>query len=182
MRRATHDVDFVVEYGKVIGINLGWDFCGQHQRRIKKLNEDFGIHLEREYGFEDRRNSIVPKNLVHLKKGGDGVLLYDPLLNTRDRKELNRMLRRDLPHTIEREPIVSAWDDGSFGVRVEGKYNGFLESLYDAFQMNNGVIVTIKDKNPFTRDGLTLLDYRLIPEPIKASFKEADREYYESKA
>ncbi len=43
MKRATHDTDVVVEYGKVIGINLGWDFVGQHERGTKELEEDLAL-------------------------------------------------------------------------------------------------------------------------------------------
>jgi len=37
----------------------------------------------------------------------------------------------------------------------------------------------MQDGNPFSRCGLTLLDYRLIPEPTKDAFRELDREHYE---
>ena len=176
MKRATHDTDVVVEYGEVIGINLGWDFVGQHERGIKELEEDFGIELGKEYGFEDRRNTIVPEDLIIGKKRGDFLFLYDKF---RSKKSLNRLFETELMMAPDSSyPFVAAWDDKSFGVRSR-EYGSILENLYGAFQTKNGVMVTMQDGNPFSRCGLTLLDYRLIPEPTKDAFRELDREHYE---
>ncbi len=115
--------------------------------------------------------------MIFKRRDLSSILLYDKFISG-EKDRFNALLRMRLTKPNENTPFVTAWDDKSFGVRSR-EYGHILENLYDAFQTNNGVIVSIKNCNPFSRGGLTLLDYRLIPEPSKDAFRELDRKHYE---
>ncbi len=162
------------EKNNVIGINLGFDFCAEHEWGIKDLQEDFGIKIGgRKLGFEARRNTKVPEGLTYSKK--DNALIYTPFPSTDAR--LEHIIKHTMIFDEKREEIGSAWSDESFGVKAIGEHAWIIKELYDAFQNKNGVIMLSGRSNPFANSGLILLDYETIPNDYKKRFRDDERKY-----
>jgi hypothetical protein len=172
MRRAYHDTDFIKDDNKIIfGINLGYDFCAEHEWGIKELRQDFGLKLEGKLGFEARKNMIVPEGLLYFEKGS-AVMIYHPFI--REAGNLEHLLKGELQLDDNKE-VAGAWNEGSFGVNAILKHKKIIKGMYDAFQSKNGVIMLSGRNNPFANSGLMLLDYTKIPEKTKTDFREDDR-------
>jgi len=78
--------------------------------------------------------------------------------------------------------VVTAWDEGSFGVAVKGeKEVKLLECLYEQFKVYNVVIsrLNISGDNPFANASLSLLIKDRIPQEGLDSWYAADKELYD---
>lgn len=174
MRQGLQDVGFIESVeGEVIGVNLGWDFAAEHEWGIRRITKDFGLLLEKDYGFESRKNTIVPEGLELYKGPKTTVLQY--LLYRRGPLTKEKNISRELSIYGNNE-ISGAWSDLDFGARVIKKRSSVLEMLYSAFQENNGVILHGGKQEPFSNNGLLLLNYALIPEDWKEEARKTDRE------
>jgi hypothetical protein len=180
MRRAYTGTDFIKEDKRLLGVNLGFDFCAEHECGIKSLHEDFGMQLEEKLGFEARKNTQVPEGFMQYEKN-TSALLYSPNLHRLgNAEEINRLLKGELSfRDYHKQEIVGAWNERSFGLHVISKHKDIIKMLYDAFQAKNGVIMLSGRSNPFANSGLMLLDYTKIPETTKINFREDDRKYRE---
>jgi len=178
MRKAYNGMDFLRDDKEnIMGINLGYDYCAEHEWGIKRLQEDFGLKFEEELGFEARRNTKTPK-MRYIKKESSVALIYAP-----DYYEasLENLLKGELALEGERE-LATAWDESSFGVNVISKHGEILRTLRDAFQNKNGIIMLSGNTNPFSNSGLLLVDYSKIPEETKNDFRKEDKEYRDKQA
>lgn len=168
IRRSYSGFDFMrsPKEGDIIGVSLGYDFCSEHEHGIRQLQEDFGLKINKKYGFEARKNNIVPPGLFC----SNNMLVYP-------KSQLEFIIKEELL-SIGHGEIASAWCEHSFAVSVVPKYSGALVSLYDAFKGKNGVIMLSGRTNPFANSGLILLNYRLIPKEMKDEFYEKDKKYH----
>ena len=176
MRRSFNDTEFIKDDNeRIIGVNLGYDFCAEHEQGIKGLYRSFGMKLEDELGFESKRNALVPQGLFYLPKKNSSAILYNPFASSP--KDLEWVLKEELclRSYDGTERIAGAWDEESFGLNVPFAQNGVPKMLYDAFQAKNGVITLSGRNNPFANSGLLLLDYTKIPEEVKAKAREDDK-------
>lgn len=82
----------------------------------------------------------------------------------------------------EKDPIVTAWDGGSFGVGVLGdKEVGYLLELHEAFKNKNVAIATtnLRPNNPFSNTSLTLMIADRVPQEVRDNMYHADKEYFD---
>ncbi|MBN2459757.1 hypothetical protein JXB28_05725 [Candidatus Woesearchaeota archaeon] len=186
MRRSYSDVEIIKSGdGKIIGANLGFDFCAEHEWGIKGLYRDFGMKLEEELGFESRKNTLVPKSLFYIQKQKSSALIYNSYASRPD--DLEHLLKGELDfdYLISSNPdkaIAAAWDERSFGLHVPAKHNEVPKMLYEAFESKNGIIMLSGRRNPFANSGLLLLDYTKIPEENKAQARADDKAGREEQA
>jgi hypothetical protein len=183
MRRAFSDTDVITDSnGQIIGVNLGYDYCAEHEWGINSLYRSFGMKLEDELGYESRKNTVVPEKLFHISKKGSAVLIFHPYFSSP--KDLEHVIKRELylSDGPEGKKMVGAWDESSFGLHVPLAQREIPKMLYDAFQANNGVIMLSGKKNPFANNGLLLLDYAQIPEDIKVQARADDKAGREQQA
>jgi hypothetical protein len=180
MRRSFNDTDFIKDDNKrIIGVNLGFDFCAEHEVGIKGLYRSFGMKLKDELGFESKRNTLVPQRLFYFLEKGSAVLVFNPYAESP--KNLEWVMKHDLylRNHDGVDKVAGAWDEESFGLHVPSAQNGVPKMLYDAFQAKNGVITLSRSNNPFAGSGLMLLDYTKIPEEAKIKAREDDKSYRE---
>lgn len=79
-----------------------------------------------------------------------------------------------------RDPIMTAWDEGNFGVAVYGdKVVQYLKELYEAFDSNNITIASMNSSSMFANTSLGLYIKDRIPEEVKEDMRLADKEYYD---
>lgn len=179
MRRAFNDTAIITDDNeKIMGVNLGFDFCAEHEFGIKRLYQDFGMKREEELGYESVRNTIAPKGLFFQLKKSSAALIYQRFANSP--KDLEDVLRYTLYLPSGDETgIACAWSGESFGLNVPNIYKNVPKMLYEAFLEKNGIIILGGNKNPFARGGLMLLDYALISEKWKEEARKSDSEYRE---
>jgi len=79
-----------------------------------------------------------------------------------------------------KDPMVTAWDEGSFGVGVMGIENVMrLEEIYNALQKQNLTIARMNPtpNNPFSNASLSLLITDKIPQEFIDAMYDADKNY-----
>ncbi len=193
MRRGYHDTSILQDNNVVIGVNLGWDFAAEHEWGISEIRSAFGLQSDK-FGFEARRNTIVPNFLFNRSIDSSELLVYSDYLDDDNPEGLNRQIESLVKGELrfyKGNEIVGAWDSHSFGVRINLKdkdditkntYQGIIRELYDSFQNKKGVITFCNGTGILSNKGLALLNYDRIPEELKDKFREDDRASKEKKA
>jgi hypothetical protein len=103
------------------------------------------------------------------------------LENYKDELDWNDKWRKDNPDNAK-DPVITAWDESSFGVAVKGeKEVEWLEYLYGQFKVHNVVIsrLNISGDSPFANASLSLLIKDRIPQEGIDSWYATDKEFYD---
>lgn len=187
LERACSGADFIeaespliLSSKQIMGINLGFDFCTEHECGIANIRRAFRID-GKELGFEGKRNTSVPENLVIRHYAESSVMVFENFWNGID-KQIESILKHDLYFLNKESELASAWDEKSFGVHVRKQYAETLDSLFDSFKTKNGIIMLSGNSSPFANSGLILADYRRIPVDVKQDFWRKDKSYREEQA
>jgi len=204
MRRASSDYSFLEDEGTFLGISLGYDYCAEHEWGIKGLKQIFGIPepKKKNAGIKARTITTVPKSLK-FKRDGNGAVLWtahrdwsangeaytDKL--PRDLDNYVSKLKSDIKWEKERverdpsrkgkDPMISAWAEGSFGIAVYGKqFADWLEFLYEQFQKKNVAItrLNISGDNPFANASLSIVIVDRLPQYALDALYEGDMDHY----
>ena len=184
--------------GQVIGINLGWDFCAEHEWGIEGLQRTFGISGKPErtrnatdavvkdlVGADTRTVTKVPAELKFFENiDGYAYLLCSSRFafrwNEKDAtaKHFNEMMRL---FPGEKGELAAAWSDNDFGVRMKNDALKLgatvLGQVYGAFQKKDAMIFLAGRGNPFSNPGLHLTIRSRMPEDTLQQMKEADEDY-----
>lgn len=189
MRSGSHDASILEHDGEFIGVNLGWDFTAEHEWGIKKLTRYFGIEgtsrnkgvlgiaAKDVVGVEARQVNDIPHGLSLVIKGNFTYLIYMrswgneyDITDETPKKELDRILSA----YSDRE-LITAWDEGSFGIRVSGKENrAHLKALYEAFNEGDVMIAFIGAGGPFGNNGLCLFIIPKLPDFVVDGYHDSD--------
>ena len=212
MRKATQDYTFIENDGEFVGISLGADFTSEHEWGIKGIKELFEIpeSSKKTMGIKSRTITKCPKNLL-FKKEGDSAILWVGDIDwnnkvyvelpyelsrfkenikwreewyERQMKEVEKSKKKDKYIPEKKDPMVTAWDEKSFGVAVVGEpYCNWLEFLYEQFKKKNVAIamMNLHPKNPFSNASLSLAILDRIPQEVLDMMYYADKEYYDLK-
>lgn len=127
--------------GRVIALNLGADYCAEHEWGIKKLKQNFGINDTdiSVYGIEKRRIQEIPENLHYLVEGKTSILTIKEFWDRKPETLTVKALKSQ--ELYDRNPLNTAWDEGSFGILVKGEDDQKkLEKLYEAIQAKDAAI------------------------------------------
>lgn len=185
--------------GQVIGINLGWDFCAEHERGIKGLKQAFGIPDKAHrrgirrliqgdiVGADARTVTKVPRELQLFELGGYAYLIFADL-RWMKREDLNEKFFNDILEADGDEELATAWYEGGsgsgqFGVRIKNDAlntgSMVLGQIYEAFKRRDAMIFSMGSgtNNPFARAGLTIAIRSRVPEEWLKKMKEADEDY-----
>ncbi|MHB1764926.1 MAG: hypothetical protein ACYCS1_05250 [Gammaproteobacteria bacterium] len=169
MRRANNP-ELIMVNTTPIGINLGFDFCAEHEQGISGIMLSFGIKTDK-IGFEARKITQLPTNLVLVEKQYQVILCLSRYDN------INTLLKSTLKiYEFDKSNIASAWDNESFAINAMGKENSkFMKELIEAFKQKDIVFIMSKG-TPFGGAGLCILIYSKIPEDIKLAFAKEDKQ------
>ena len=181
MRSTYRNAVWVDNDGEFLGINLGADFCAEHEWGIKELKRQFGIDSDK-MGIEKRAiTKLVEDNFLLDTKGKYGTLIFARSINYYVDKEDQRkdLFKRWLPSHLLKQgetEITGAWDEGSFGIRVIGKENkAKLMELHKAIYNKDAIIMLGKfSDNPFENAGLMILIKSKLPKSFTDAAMEAD--------
>lgn len=189
MRNGSHDAQILEYDGKIIGVNLGWDFTAEHEWGIEDLTRDFGIvgtsrnkgllgiGTKDIVGVKARRINDIPKGLALVSKGNFTYLIY--MRSWRDEYDItDETPKKELDRIVDAygdRELVTAWDGKSFGIRVAGKEARLqLQILYNAFQENNIMIAFLGAGGPFGNNGLCLFIISELPDFVADGYHDTD--------
>lgn len=128
MRRAYTGQEFMLdESGNVFGINLGFDFCCEHERGIEKLKTLFGVTGEG-FGIEARKQTRNPGTvMVHEftrdKRKLIALICFPSKLrmpDTTNKKQLSDLFVFNVGIPWEKD-LTAAWDVSAFGIARNGE-------------------------------------------------------------
>lgn len=155
MRRASNG-DWLMEGDVLVGINLGSDFCAEHEWGIEDLKSTLGVVCEG-YGIERRRARKPDKNCIALKTEGDTLNLI-----VQRKFSLKYTLENSLDKNSEwkfydnKNQMTTAWNENGFIVRVRGEENfKKLQKIHEELLKGN-VAIWLGGGGVFQNAGLCL--------------------------
>lgn len=176
--------------GQIIGINLGWDLCAEHERGIKYIKEAFGVPerphrrtiLKDIVGADARTIARVPRGLKFFEDvDGYAYLIYTGAPSDADQSACN------FNSCLEgsNEDLETAWAEygncGQFGIRIKNDALNLgkivLGQIYEAIKNHDAMIFLSCSKNPFARAGLVIAVRSRVPEEHLLKMREADEDY-----
>jgi hypothetical protein len=153
----------------IIGINLGADFCAEHEWGIKELREVLGIDNDENVMGIERYRTKNPKMegifLIEENKSNAALIAVEPF-------EVRWLVGRKLKDYRELglakgEELATAWSKKDFGIRVHRPVNvKKLKKIYNAIQ-NKEAAVWIGGGGVFQNAGLLIGLINQIPEHLK---------------
>jgi len=182
MRRGRDSEFYIDEHGNMIGINLGADFCSEHEWGIKDMANIFNLNDSTDvFGVEKRRINTIPQSLYFkefkIKKEKCFVLmLTNYYYQQPDWSKYKNWLPSDL-QPYSNEDLVCAWDEESFGILVTKKYEKEIKELYQAF-LNKDIALGISLGHAFKNGGLSITIISKLPKEIIDNIYEKDKDYF----
>lgn len=184
MRRAYNSSIWRAEDGTIIALNLGADYCAEHEWGIGGILNRFGVNRDR-LGIEGRR----------ITKGGDSIITTDGKVDewtkTKKTKKLAKQLYGisfALPYSSgndfswlmkgafwepEKTEMLAFWSESRFLALLENKTD--VDVCVEAF-LNNDIAFWIGGGGPFQNGGLCIAIVSRLPEDFKQSMLEADED------
>ena len=176
MRRSFRSA-LMYEESKFVGINLGFDYCAEHEWGIKGIQEAFGLQTDL-IGFQRYQNTLVP--------GGEKPTFGKPQVLTitkfTDRKmpwvglyfnaehfygsEIPIKKLLPLPYKHIEDEICAAWDEHSFGIVVHKESAWVLDEIMNAIN-NKDILIRVGPMGPFKDGGLKLMIASQISQKAK---------------
>ena len=163
-----------------VGIDLGADFCAEHEWGIKGIVREFGVDGNK-VGIDGRMVTVVPKSLVYTdityEKQKCHLLVLIPYYKDDFKISSDILKSWELyPYPLKEYDITTAWDEKSFAILVTDKYKNELKELYNAF-LNLDVAVGIAPSEAFKNGGLKFCIKSRLPKETIQSIKDADLDY-----
>lgn len=167
---------------KLVGFNLGSDYCAEHEWGIKGILNEFKVNTDK-IGIDGRMVTVVPESLVYTDITYEKVRCYLLVLVPYHYQEDDlKITKNDLKrwelytYRFEEKGITTAWDEKSFAIFVTDRYKNELKELYEAF-LNLDVAVGVTPPEIFKNSGLKFcIKSRLAEETIQ-SIRDADLDY-----
>jgi len=179
--RASFDGQVLLRKKKIFfGINLGADFCAEHEWGIKSLHRKLGVP-ETGIGLEKRR-VIKPKVVWFEGQTYVGlnseVLQYGDKERTLEDSSVLSFIRRS-----SCEDIYCGWDETSFYILTKrnSKNVKLLKELFEAFQKDD-VCVWLGGGGVFNNSGLSFGIISKMSQDVFDTWTKADQERIDTQA
>lgn len=171
---------------ELIGVNLGAEFCAEHEWGIRRMCNRLGIANNNAVVGVDRRKitngTSVDGGLVKIKKK-KYFYIYSANINHlmgEEKKTLQNILDSLGMYlgeaTLEKYGFMSFWDEGGFQVLFDEKYIEFGEELLGAIKENDALIYVGESKSPFIRSGLHIVILSKMDKEKINEMKEKDED------
>ena len=177
---------------KILGVNLGSDYCAEHEWGIKDLYRAFGIkHEINVYGLKKRKISKLPSTLVWVKlaDGREGFAYRNFWYDNKPKEILDRdselvpyetydrTLRKMVPAAKQ---LVGAWSESNFGVFSKNPDDiAMLNEIYSHFGKKNIVFTFSAALPAFDNPGLIIAIADRLPKEVIKMWTDADKEAHE---
>jgi hypothetical protein len=160
---------------KLLAVNLGADYCAEHEWGIKKLKEMFGISDKiSDYGLKRRKVSKLPKNFCWISDASRGGFVVS-----------NWFARVPADFLVDSElagkGLRTAWSESDFGAIADTPEEiEKLQEIYKAFEKKNIIVCFSKTLLPaFENPGLCLVIADRLDKSILDEWKKADKEAHQ---
>jgi hypothetical protein len=175
------------ENGEFFGINLGADFCAEHEYGIKNICQAFKLSEEKDcFGIEKRRINFIPEEFifekVKLKNKNYFALIYD--ISTFCMRQLRQNNSSSAKDWISGEifprnndDLTCAWDGRGFGVLASKEHKDKINLLHQAF-LSNDVAIGVSGSGVFSNGGLVLAIISKMDKEILEDLYNQDLDYY----
>ena len=176
---------------RTLGVNLGADYCAEHEWGIKRLYEAFGVKFkDGTYGLKKRKITRVPKSLVWVKliDGRQGFAYRSfwfrsaevSLIDDSDLKSYevyDRENRKMKPNPVQ---LCCAWSEEDFAcVSSDPTDIKYLREIFEQFKKKN-IIFTFSNALPaFENPGLIIAIADRMPKETVDMLTKADKEAHE---
>ncbi len=188
MRLCTNSTALIEHEGTILGINLGFDFCAEHEWGIGWTSRYLGFHpvSPTNYGIDARVNRTMELNLELADYKGVLWLRGEPARGWGDplplmeevvakRKDQGRSVG-DICNRLEYKPddLAAAWSD-SGGFMVAGRSDKHREAIKLIHKALIDHSCFINQASGFLgRGGLCLVEGKLIPDEFRESMAAGD--------
>jgi hypothetical protein len=151
--------------GHVKALNLGYDWCAEHEWGIKEMEAAFGVKNSISDVIADHAISVVPLPSIHYEsRTTHSLLVFMSGINDypgNEKQKILRYLRKSLKpwgRPNEKMPLGTAWDSHSFGIMAMSYTDRVrLKELAKAIKAGDASIyLGDKGANPFARCGLVI--------------------------
>ncbi len=184
MREAFNKIEWIQdEQGITVGLNLGFDFCGEHERGANRLLEHLGINvpmLKHMVGYEGRkinnRSAVLTGEFNFISDGKKQRWHY--MMSTspyvEDQESTVESGKKDVKNFVKwsDKSIFSKWSDQQFFFATNDSAN--FEILEFALKNEQLAIGIGQQVNPFGSGGLVLMNFGLLSEKDRISMRQAD--------
>ena len=167
------------------GVDLGADYCAEHEWGIDRLNKSFGINTEdvgvnKRLQTKEALQNVVFKEFTYSKVKYTVLMYYEHLCGshwTDDLPEFKKYVRFNigLP-TKEDELFTAAWSEGSFAICTTKKNRYIIDLVFEAIRKKT-LVVGFSKEAKYRNPGLLLCDADLMPEEVKKTMKLEDEAY-----
>lgn len=180
--RHANDAKVMKIDNKLVGFDLGADYCAEHEWGIKGILREFQVNTDK-VGIEKRMVTVIPKLLIYkditYRKIKCHLLALVPywyfdedIKITKDNLDSWELY----DYYFEKNGITTAWDEKSFAILVTDKYENELKELYNAF-LNLDVAIGIAPSEVFKNGGLKFCIKSRLPKETIEKIKADDLDY-----
>ncbi len=182
MRQAYSNIDWIKSGEEIVGINLGFDFCSEHEWGIKELQSLLEIQkLNRNNAGYESRKINSNKNIFIWEKAFTSnkkkkkwyfVLCLNLYREIDSYKEdfLNKL--KSYTHYSQDKDIYSEWCENGFFFATTNK-EGY-ETIKMAIENMTLCVGIGISSNPFSNGGLVLIDMANLDEESKKDLRNQD--------
>lgn len=177
MRRAEKSQWLISDKNVFMGINLGSDYCAEHEWGIDNLKSLMGVPTDTQgiYGIERRRCKSPNTKCLALKMEKNICNLIAV-----SEWQMNYFLEKDIDKHYQElyfrgnSEMTTAWDEGSFAIRVKGEDNiKKLKTVYENLTVGKCAI-WLGGGGVFQNAGLCIAIIDLLPKESLDVMQKAD--------
>jgi len=170
----------------LIGVNLGADYCSEHEWGIKGLHGSFAIPFsdDKKLGLKKRTiTAFASSELTFVREKERAVLYFEHSYYMKDadaakKREdaIRHVTTKGELHLYGERTLGTAWDADSFGVHVtDEKGIAALAEIYDAFCRKDAAI-WLGGGGVFQNAGLVLAIVSRVPADKAEDMRAADED------
>lgn len=173
--RRTYNAKILEEDGKFVGINLGADFCAEHEFGIAPLERMLGLDKNQlgidghRISWDSAQNHVFTGSWRYGKEGWYGLMICT---NAPTRK-LKEYLPQ--PYAFSKDEMCMAWDDRSLGIVVHKDKKELIDRLLEAMKSDD-LAIGLGRSMPFSNGGLKLIVISALSDEAKQAQLKAEEE------
>jgi hypothetical protein len=167
MRRGRNGNLYLSEDGEFLGINLGADYCAEHEWGLEGLATDFGLDKTAPPGVARHQIRRIPTERYR-------TFAYRPKEKYVGYVFPEGEISREVAQLYEDEEFAGAWSGSDFGIRFKDKK--YAQLLAEAFLSLDIAFLFLKNENPFGRSGLCLMIVSKMDPAVLESFAAEEAE------
>lgn len=155
--------------GEIKGVNLGYDFCAEHEWGCSALNSRLGIGYDatEEFGYQLRKVTKGEDVIGGLVSIGKKQCYYICAASTKylpnDMKSsllgIMQAMHMDFEEVrMEKDGFLAGWNERGFHILFDERFLKFGADLLAAIHQGDALVYIGSEKrNPFSRDGLRVI-------------------------